>query len=61
MSMITEFNLQKLIVRLVKVSGTLAKVQKAAISYVEADTTRLFQNKKFVKQTTNQLLNLPKH
>jgi len=58
---ITEYDLQKLIVRLVKESGTIAPIQKAAIAYNKEKAKAQKRSGWAAERAEAQLETLPRH
>ena len=60
-TLVTEFNLQKLVVKLVRVSSTLPKTRRAAMRYNDNKASGFARNEKAVRETNALLLDLPNH
>lgn len=60
-TVVTEFNLQKLVIKLVRVSSTLPKIRRAAMKFNEGRTAGFSRNEKATRETNSLLLALPNH
>ena len=60
-TLVTEFNLQKLVIKLVRISSTLPMIRKAAMQFNESKTAGYPKSELALRQTNALLLALPNH